>query len=125
MLQNYHYYHGGAIGIIIRNGENLYIGWTDDKRIHITDDLLISKNSVKVEDEKPASEPHFAFPGDEERYRKEQKKKYREERKEVLDGLVSRNFIYQILQGVIDRTPMLPLPKGVTLSRESEYASTP
>lgn len=121
MLQNYHYYHGGAIGIIIRNGENLYIGWTDDKRIHITDDLLISKNSVKVEDEKPASEPHFDFPGDEERYRKEQKKKYREERKEVLDGLVSRNFIYQILQGVIDRTPMLPLPKGVTLSRESEY----
>ena len=121
LLEHYQYYHGKSIGIIIRNRENLYLGWTDDSRIHITDDLLISKSSVKVEEEKPAETRHFDFPGDEERYRKEQTKKYRQERKEVLDGLVSRNFVYQILQGVIDRTPMLPLPKGVTLSRQSEY----
>ena len=120
MLEKYDYYHGKTVGIIIRNGENLYIGWTDEDRIHIDDDLLISKSSVQ-ETVTAENVPNFEFAGDRECYLKEQKKKEREAKKTIMDGLVSRNYIYQILQGVIDRTPMLPLPEGVKLNRQSEY----
>lgn len=37
MLEEYEIYHGNMIGILIRNGENVYIGWTDADRVNIED----------------------------------------------------------------------------------------
>ena len=114
MLKDYNYYHGRTIGILIRNGENVYLGWTDEERIDIADDLIISQ---VITDIKPDVSPKFYSKIDEERYLKEQK----EQKKRLLDGIISRSFVYSILQGIVDNTSLLPLPKGVTLSKQSEY----
>lgn len=114
LFRNYRYYHGKTVGIIIRNGENLYLGWTEEDRVHIDDDLLISNVVTEVT---PCEEAEFRFESDRERYEQKQK----EERRRLVDGLVSRSFVYNILQGVVEHTDMLPLPKGVALNKPSEY----
>ena len=105
LFKNYEYYHGKTVGIIIRNGENLYLGWTEEDRVHIEDDLLISKVVTEVT---PGKDPEFMFESERERYEQQQKA----ERRRFVDGLVSRSFVYNILQGVVEHTDMLPLPEG-------------
>lgn len=112
LLTDYEYFHGRTVGIIIRNGENLYLGWTDEDRVHISDDLIISQVI-----EETSAAPEFKSDFDRERWERRQK----EEKKRVLDGLISRSFIYNILQGIIDNSPILPLPEGVKLNKQSEY----
>lgn len=115
IMEHYEYFHGSTVGIIIRNGENLWLGWCDEDRIDIDDDLIIDRTVTNVE---PAELPEFRFKSDKKKYFERQ----RAERKKVLDGFVSRSFVYSILQGVVDRTDMLPLPTGVKLGQEqSEY----
>lgn len=113
MLAKYDYYHGKTIGILIRNGENIYVGWTDENRIHIQDDLLVSGPVVETE----AGGVEFRSEFERERWEKSQKAI----RKKIVDGLISRSFVYNILQGAVERTPILPLPAGVTLGQQSEY----
>lgn len=112
IFKHYEYYHGKTIGIIIRNGENLYLGWTDEDRVHIEDDLIISRI---VTDIVPADAQSGFY--SQKQYEEQQKL----ERKRLLDGLVSRSFVYNILQGVVEHTSMLPLPHGVTLQKPSPY----
>jgi len=114
VLRNYTYFHGKTVGIIIRNGENLYIGWTDEKRIKIDDDLIISQVITSVE---PAEQPEFYSEFD--REQAEQRKK--DEAKQFLDGILSRTFVYNILQGIVEHSSLLPLPPGVSLGVQSEY----
>ena len=114
MLDDYNYYHGKTVGIIIRNGENLYLGWTDQDRVHIDDDLILSRVITEVTPDEPKE---FRFESDRQAYEKQQK----EERKRLLDGFVSRSFVYNILQGVVDNSSLLPLPDGVKLNKQSEY----
>lgn len=114
MLEDYEYYHGKTVGIIIRNGENVYLGWTDEDRVHIEDDLISTPVVTNVE---PAKAPEFHFESERKQYEKEQKAM----RKKLMDGIVSRSFVYNILQGVVDNTPMLPLPEGVRLNKQSKY----
>lgn len=114
MMTEYNYYHGKTVGIIIRNGENLYIGWTDEDRVHIDDDLIISK---VVTDVQPAEEPEFNSA-----YTREQdEKRQRQQAKALLDGIISRSFVYNILQGIVEHSTILPLPEGVTLGKQSQY----
>lgn len=114
MFKQYEYFHGKTVGIIIRNGENIYLGWTDEDRVNIRDDLIISKTITEVA---PAEEPKFVFDSDREAYEKEQKAA----RKEFLEGIISRSFVYNILQGIVEHSDILPLPDGVTLGKPSEY----
>lgn len=114
LLKAYNYYHGKTVGIIIRNGENVYLGWTEEERVHIDDDLIISQVITEIV---PGKMPEFDFDSDRERYIKEQKA----QRKQLLDGLVSRRFVYSILQGIVDNSSILPLPKGIHLGKQSEY----
>ena len=86
ILKAYNRYHGKTIGIIIRNGENLYLGWTDEERVHIKDDFIVTQvitETVPVWDEdsdKPLSQI-------EERNRTERRKKERREKREFMDGI--------------------------------------
>lgn len=114
MLDDYNYYHGKTVGIVIRNGENVYLGWTDEDRVHISDDLILSRVITEVVPDEPKE---FRFESDRKRYEKEQK----EARKQILDGFISRAFVYNILQGIVDNSPLLPLPDGVKLNKQSEY----
>ena len=70
MLDDYNYYHGKTVGIIIRNGENLYLGWTDQDRVHIDDDLILSRVITEVT---PVEPKEFLFESDRLRYEQQQK----------------------------------------------------
>lgn len=112
VLRAYDYFHGKTVGILIRNGENLYLGWTDESRVHIKDDLIFNRTVPSVT---PDPDKEFIFESDRERYEKQAKQK----QKEFMDEIISRTYVYSILQGIIERTSMLPLPAGTTLDKES------
>ena len=93
MLKKYKAYHGKQIGIIIRNGENCYIGWTDEDRIHISseDAFLTPKTTIGDEEEKSTSREEIA----------------------------SRYFIFAILQGILGK--LLNLPTGTSVFSPNPY----
>lgn len=115
IMKAFEYYHGTTVGILIRNGENLYLGWTDNEKVHIKDDLIVEP--VKTTEVKPVKNDFYSFPKSE----KEKKKEARALRNRILDGMASRSFVYNILQGICDNSDILPLPSGVKLNKQSEY----
>lgn len=100
ILDTYEVYHGKKIGILIRNGENLYLGWTDDEKINIPEDMFFTPSEKTVSDEDAD-----------------------EMQNTPIKEMVSRYFVFNILQGALDNKNMLSLPNGVTvsLSKPSEY----
>lgn len=91
MLEEYEVYHGKTIGILIRNGENLYLGWTDEEKINIPEDMFYVPGSKVVSSED--AEKIKASP---------------------IKEMVSRYFIFAILQGALENQQMLSLPENVT-----------
>lgn len=90
MLQEYKMYHGQKIGILVRNGENLYIGWTDDEKINIPDNMFFTPGEKTVNEndaEQSESTP--------------------------VEEMVSRYFIFSILQGLLENQKIFTLPDGV------------
>ena len=89
MLSEYELLHGNTIAILIRDGENLYIGWTDDDKVQVKDENMF----LKPETKEIANE-------DEENIRNSQK-----------EEIAGRYFIFAILQGIVDQGKILKLPK--------------
>ena len=115
MLEEYRLYHGNTVGIVIRNGENVYIGWTDAEQVHVTDDFI-------MEVDPKAFHVNNDFIGQETEAERETRLiQERTTARQVAAELVSRIFIFNILQGIVDNSDLLPLPEGITISRESEY----
>lgn len=108
ILDTYKVFHGEKIGIIIRNGENLYLGWTDDEKITISEDMFFTPGESEVVESE-----------EKDRYLSEREKqaKVNSQRKEM----VSRYFIFSILQGVLENRKLLTLPKKVSFAVPSEY----
>ena len=113
LLKKYDYYHGETVGILIRNGENLYLGWADDEHIKIKDDFV--NNVIDLSDDTPRR-PFFSE-WDKEEYEARQKAKRKAAMKEVL----SRVFVTNILQGIVDNSDILPMPEGVRFDKPSPY----
>ena len=108
ILDTYKVFHGEKIGIIIRNGENLYLGWTDDEKITVSEDMFFTPGESEVVE-----------PEEKDRYFSEREKQERadKQRKEM----VSRYFIFSILQGVLENKNLLTLPRKVSFAVPSEY----
>lgn len=96
MLTEYRSLHGTQIGILIRDGENLWIGWTEYDRIHISEDAFLNPKTdvTTVEDSGAASSK---------------------------EEIASRYFVFSILQGVIHNNKMLHLPEGTSVFRKNAY----
>lgn len=115
MLEEYRLYHGNTVGIVIRNGENVYIGWTDAEQVHVTDDFI-------MEVDPKAFHVNNDFIGQETESERETRLiQERTNARQIASELVSRIFIFNILQGIVDNSDLLPLPEGITISKESEY----
>lgn len=114
LLKAYDYYHGRTIGILIRNGENLYLGWTDDDYVKIDDDFV--NNVVDVTVDAPP-ERAFLFESEKKHYKEQQRTK----KKKAMSDILSRLFVANILQGIVDHSDLLPLPEGVRFDQESPY----
>src|SRR5699024_9225038 len=99
-------YRGRCIGILLRDGENLYITWTDEDRISFKDDFFF-RPGVSDEIDPDAEKSRFET---DESYQKRMKQMA----KRKLDEAVGRSFIFSMLQGVVDRK-MIRFPDGVTI----------
>lgn len=99
MLQKYETYHGGQLGVIIRNGENLYVTWLDQDRISIGDGNVFYqyKNETDTVDEDVT------------------------EHKSSKSEVVSRYFIFALLQGILDNTKIINLPEQANILNPGKY----
>ena len=102
VLAEYKVYHGEKIGILIRNGENLYIGWTDDEKINIPENMFYTPGETVAAVPSEVSEKDCSTP---------------------IKEAVSRYFVFSILQGALANKKLISLPEGVKakFSEPSEY----
>lgn len=99
-------YRGRCIGILLRDGENLYVTWTDEDRISFKDDFFFRpgvSNELDPEAEKSRFETDESY-----------QKRMKQMAKTKLDEAVGRSFIFSMLQGVVDRK-MIRFPDGITI----------
>ncbi|MCC2254621.1 hypothetical protein LKD70_09350 [Ruminococcus sp. CLA-AA-H200] len=96
MLEKYNTFHGSQVGILIRDGGNLWIGWTEEERINITEDVFLKPKTdiTTVEDYSGTS---------------------------TKEEIASRYFLFSILQGVLHNNQMLHLPEGTSVFKKSPY----
>lgn len=96
ILDVYKKYHGMTIGILIRDGENLYMGWTDDAKISIEDDFFYTPETRVLEEDDAIKQT-------------------------TPEEFVSRYFLFSILQGVLENTDMITLPEICSVFKPSKY----
>lgn len=113
LLEAYDYYHGKTVGILIRNGKNLYLGWTDEDYVKIDDDLV--NNIVDISSEEP-EEPFYS-----DWEKKQYATKMKQKKRKAMEDVLSRVFVTNILQGIVDNSNLLPMPEGVRFDKPSEY----
>lgn len=107
VMKEYEVYHGNQIAILVRNGENCYIGWTEMERISISDEnaFLTPKEATVVEE----TEVKKDWSGNiiEENTNKNE--------------IAARFFVFSIAQGLIENSKLLELPEGVAVTQNSPY----
>lgn len=119
MLECYEKYHGNKTGLIVRDGEKLFIGWIDDEIVTIKKDIFNSDKDTemnaedmeemakKLELEKESRIIDAEYHG---RYTPS------EDQKEF----ISRYLFFNILQGLVKRN-IINLPEGTSLVEENDY----
>ena len=100
LLDEYEILHGTQLGVLIRNGENLWIGWMDDERVDIK-----NENAFFSPDRK--SEVIAADESDVKNTSTKEK--------------VSRLFLFSMLQGIIDHTNYLSFPEKINITKPGPY----
>lgn len=98
VLTDYDTFHGKQIGILVRDGENLYIGWTDEEKIQISDENVYLKPE-KREDSIDDAESNT----------------------QTKEEVASRYFIFSILQGILNDGKLLKIPEKVNVLKPSPY----
>lgn len=108
-------YRGGCIAIILRDGENVYVAWTDDEKISFDEEMFFRPGTYEA-DPAPQRRSFESQEGFEARVAKEEKEKA----KKSLNESLGRMFIFSILQGIVDRG-MVKFPVRVNVNNPSEY----
>lgn len=119
-LDTYELLHGNQVAILIRNGDNLYIGWTDEEKISLRDDFFLKPSEVKMTPilERRPNESDWEYRHRMERY--EQNIEV-ENKRNAKEGL-SRYFLFSILNGVsASENSILPLPKFNSSTERSRH----
>lgn len=101
MLQKYEKYHGHTIGILIKDGENLYMGWTDEDRINVHNENIFFAPQKETVSQKTEAEESY-------------KSTSREEK-------ISRFFIFALLQGIVNDGKLIQLPEKVSVTKPNPY----
>lgn len=105
-------FRGKAIGILIRDGEKLFVGWTDEEYIDFAEDLFFRPGETI---EAPCERGQYEGERD---FEKRMEKKHLKQ----LNEAVGRSFIFSVLQGLVDRD-LICFPEGVSVrvNRPSDY----
>lgn len=97
ILKSYEYLHGEKIGFFIRNGEQLFAGWTDEEyiKIYSEDAFLKSGYGETTEADGDMAEGKYKLTSG--------------------DEMASRFFVLSILQGILETEDIINLPKPVNV----------
>lgn len=114
LLEAFDKYHGDKVAILIRDGENLYIAWTDDDRINFTEDAFLKPETRILEED----EDRLLAQGKHESDAEYEKRIIAYQKKAVRESL-GRYYVFSLLQGMLDRD-LIKLPEKVKLS-DSKY----
>ena len=96
ILDEYSKNHGHMLGIIVRDGENIWIGYTDEEKINLhTDNAFLQPKSGESNDEMVSSTSK--------------------------EEIASRYFLYATLQGIVDHGHMIQIPEKVSVYAGSRY----
>ena len=114
ILKAYEKYHGKKVGILIRDGENLYLSWTDDDRIFFSEDAFLKPMIREAEAEEAAAMMQLKYESD-----AEFEKRLKRQRKAAVKESLGRYYVFTLLQGMLDRG-LIKLPEKVSLT-DSEY----
>ena len=101
MLSVYKKYHGKTIGILVRNGENVYIGWTDEEKISLSDGNMFLKPEGNTMSELNEDTDNVVST--------------------AVSEKVSRFFLFSLLQGILDNMSILSIPEKVSVMKPSPY----
>lgn len=113
MLQKYEYLHGKQIAILVRDGEALYIGWTDEDRIKIySEDMFLRPGETTISEVNDTDDNSFWSKERALKYEKEKEERDRSER-------ISRYFLISIIQGMIDNGELINIPAKTKITQES------
>lgn len=94
IVYEYEKFHGKRVAILIRNGENVYIGWTDESRVSIQENAFYNPNESSTE----------ILIDDEFKVKSDNK-----------NTIASRYFIYSIMQGIFKSQKLLSFPEPVSV----------
>lgn len=93
-LKAYEVFHGGQIAVLLRDGDNIWIGWTDEERISLSSENVFYQTKTDVQPDEENLAVHISSKED----------------------VVSRYFIFYLLQGIFDNARLLHVPKGASMS---------
>ncbi len=96
-LESYEKYHGKTLGVLIRDGMNVFIGWLDEDKIALVDDNVFLKAQTTVSVEEDVA------------------------RESTKEEMLSRFFIFNILQGLCDDGKLFSLPEKVNVLQNSPF----
>ncbi len=102
VIESYDKYHGNTIAIMIRNGKNVYIAWTDEERLKLSVDNVFEK----------AGSSTISYI--------ESDSTYKGKALSPVE-VASRYFIYAAMQGILDKGNLLQTPEPVNLLKPSKY----
>jgi len=114
ILETYEKYHGRKVAILIRDGENLYLTWTDDDRIYFSEDAFLKPMSRVAEESEAAALMKDKYESD-----KDYEKRIKDLQKTAVKESLGRYYVFTLLQGMLDRG-LIKLPEKVKLT-DSKY----
>lgn len=103
MLQNFKMYHANQMAVLVRNGENLHIAWLDEERIALQDENLFFNPQAKAEERPYEENSNFL------------KEESPSESEKLKKSVVSRYFMFSIVQGLTDHGKLLQLPEKINI----------
>lgn len=110
ILETYEKYHGRKVAILIRDGENLYLTWTDDDRIYFSEDAFLKPMSRVAEESEAAALMKDKYESD-----KDYEKRIKDLQKTAVKESLGRYYVFTLLQGMLDRG-LIKLPEKVKLT---------
>lgn len=110
-LQRCTYYNGTRIGLLVRNGENLYLVWTEQDRIYLRENFVYSaKGNKEVEADGCIDKTETITDMD-----------YTNRHNIPWVQFFSRKFLMAILQGLIEYKKVFTFPEKVSFLAPNAY----
>lgn len=111
LLERFEYYNGNRVAILLRNGENLWLAWTDQDRIYIKENFVYQAKASSQLDESSSIDTSEIITND----------NYMSDREVALVQFFSRKFLMAILQGFIEYKRIFEFPEKVSFYGPGKY----